>query len=68
MTEPTCGMAADPERSCGTTWLENPAPIVTQPGTVLRPAQRHRCGLVGQHQSHLCPCGSMLITRAVSGW
>lgn len=66
MSEPTCGMAADAHRSCGTTWLRDPAPILTMPDSRPRVPDRHRCGLVGDHSTHLCPCGSMLITNARS--
>lgn len=62
--EPTCSMAADADKSCGQTWLVDPAPIVTLPPPTLRPAKLHRCGKVGQHGTHLCPCGSALITHS----
>lgn len=60
----TCGMAADLDRSCGTTWLTEPAPLLTLPSPALRPARLHRCGKVGQHAGHLCPCGSVLFNAA----
>lgn len=62
---PTCGMAADTHRSCGTTWLTDPAPILTLP-TVIQAARLHRCGFMGDHHTgHQCPCGSMLVAAEV---